>query len=617
MDERSFIRRLVLLAAVAVVSIAPVAPGMAAPGNWIPSDNERFGFGVVTDITQFDVSRLHAGWYVNWGAAPSSPHPDGLEYVQILRLCDPEYKHCSAPYYTPNGSKLAAIVRANPGTLWLVGNEPDCPYQDSVGPERYARTYHDVYATLKSLDPTAKVGIGGMVQASVLRMKWLNRVWSAYRSLYGTDMPVDVWNVHAFVLREVRPGHRCDNKGVWGAGIPPGLTDNCGLLVDTNDLDRMDIFDQQIRRFRQWMKDHGQQNKPLIVSEYGILFNQELGYGYERVRDYMLGTFDYFLNTKDTSIGFPADDYRLVQKWAWYSLDDDSFGWGTTWSALFDPRTHQIKQLGVEFGKYAQPLVHPYVDLAPTDIRVTSPPVYGRASSLGVSTDVFNWGNVQSPSTSVRAYVGGSAVGTGPLPPVPRRYAGERKSSIAGTVTISGPTVVRVAVDPDNRVQEWREGNNVLTSTIRVDLSAVGISADPTVPFVEGAGAQALGASVPMTGTHMAFFPRVDVSRRASVTLTLKVRNDGDVIVPAAQVRIGEGTTVGSNAIGTATLPSIAPGQEKTISVVWTDAPPGPHEIWAEVDPQNDVHEGDESNNAATMSLLVAGHRAFVPLGMR
>jgi hypothetical protein len=497
-----------------------------------------------------------------------------------------------------------------------VGNEPDCLYQDAVGPERYARIYHDVYTTLKTLDSTAQVGIGGMVQASELRMKWLNRAWEEYRQTYGTDMPVDVWNIHAFVLREVRPGHNCDGQGAWGAGIPPGLSENCGLLVGTNDLDRMDIFDQQLRRFRAWMKEHGQQNKPLIVSEYGILFNEQLGYGYQRVRDYMLHTFDYFLNTKDVSTGYPADDYRLVQKWAWYSLDDESFGWGTTWSALFDPNTHQIKQLGVEFGKYTQPLIRPYVDLAPTDARVTKPPVYGERSVLGISTDVFNWGNVQSSSTSVRAYLDDVPVGTGTLPPVPRRYAGERESSVSGTVTVSGPVVVKLVVDPDNLVQEWREGNNVITHTIQVDLSASGISADPTVPFVGSSGGQTAAAPEPMSGDHAVFFPHVDVSRRAVVTLTAEVKNTGDVTIPSAQVQIGVGDA-GSNPIGTVVLPSIAPGQERSASVVWKGAPPGTHEVWARVDPQNQVHEGDESNNEITASLFVADHRAYIPLGMR
>ena len=590
--------------------------GSAAQDTLFPSDNERFGFGVTTDITQFDVSQLHAGWYVNWGAAPSSPHPDGLIYVQILRLCDPDYHSCPPPYYTPNGESLARIVHANPGVLWLVGNEPDCPYQDSVGPERYARIYHDVYNTLKSLDPSAQVGIGGMVQASPLRMKWLNRVWSAYQQTYGSIMPVDVWNVHAFVLREVRPGHLCDGRGAWGAGIPPGLDDNCGMLVGVDDLDRMDIFDQQIRRFRQWMKNHGQQDKPLIVSEYGILFNQELGYGYERVRDYMLGTFDYFLNTKDQSIGYPEDDFRLVQRWAWYSLDDDNFGWGTTWSALFDPHTHQINQLGLDFGKYTAPLVRSYVDLTPDSINLVSAPVYGEKTAVDVRTSVFNWGNSQSPASAVRVSTGGVQEKDSYLPPVPRRYAGEATSSTKFSLLVSGPTTLTVKVDPNNIVPESREGNNTATMSLTVNLSAGNLISNPRVPFVGSHAAFSRHSQDRESLGNNIFFPTVSITRRTSVTLSLSVRNRGDVIIPQPEVQFGLGKP-GMDVLGTVSLPALAPGEEKSASLVWPDAPAGTHRVWAWVDPQNEVREGNETDNISTLDLLISTRQVYLPLGMK
>ena len=167
------------------------------------SANERLGFGVTTDVNDYDVGQLHAGWYVNWGPAPQAPHPAGLDYAQMLYICDGAYRDCggAAYAYWPTGPQLAAIVAANPGNLWLVGNEPDCPYQDSVGPERYAAIYHDAYQELKRLDPTAQVAIGGITQATPLRLRWLDRVWQEYQRCYGQPMPVDVWNVHAFVLR--------------------------------------------------------------------------------------------------------------------------------------------------------------------------------------------------------------------------------------------------------------------------------------------------------------------------------------------------------------------------------------------------------------------------------
>ena len=86
----------------------------------------------------------------------------------------------------------------------------------------------------------------------------------------------------------------------------------------------MTIFDEQIRAFRAWMKDRGQQNKPLIVSEYGVLYRHiaEADTAQE-VQDFMINTFDYFLNTQDCSLGYAADQCRLVQRWNWYSFNDN------------------------------------------------------------------------------------------------------------------------------------------------------------------------------------------------------------------------------------------------------------------------------------------------------
>lgn len=48
----------------------------------------------------------------------------------------------------------------------------------------------------------------------------------------------------------------------------------------------------------------------------------------EAVRDeFMCPSFDFFFNEKDTDIGYPADEYRLVLRWIWYSMDDDGGGY--------------------------------------------------------------------------------------------------------------------------------------------------------------------------------------------------------------------------------------------------------------------------------------------------
>jgi hypothetical protein len=236
---------------------------------------------------------------------------------------------------SPNAQTIAGVARSVPGSLWLVGNEPDrIAWQDGVTPVQYATAYHQAYHALKQADPTALVAIAGVVQPTPLRLRYLDAVLAAYQQLYGEPMPVDVWNVHNFILREER--------GSWGAEIPPGLPDNQGVLREVDDHDNLDIFKAQIWAFRRWMRDRGQQNKPLIVSEYGILMPPDYGFGPERVSRFLYGTFDFFFSTSDPSLGYPSDGNRLVQRWCWYSLSDTEFPSGN----LFDPQTSQMTLVG-------------------------------------------------------------------------------------------------------------------------------------------------------------------------------------------------------------------------------------------------------------------------------
>jgi hypothetical protein len=101
------------------------------------------------------------------------------------------------------------------------------------------------------------------------------------------------------------------------------------------------------------MKNRGQQNKPLIVSEYGILYHHAGLENRERVKSFMLNTFDYFMNTKDCDLGYAADDCRLVQRWAWYSLDDNRAEYNK-YGYLINPDTGALTYLGRAYADYAR-----------------------------------------------------------------------------------------------------------------------------------------------------------------------------------------------------------------------------------------------------------------------
>jgi hypothetical protein len=323
-----------------------------------PALSTRLGFGVGRPHSLEGypiVSSFRAGWYLTWGVEPNPDRPDGIQFVQTVRLhqdlecaIGTDFNRERCPYSTPHSyilsTDLAAIERAarnNPGSIWLIGNEPDrvdwgipgvrTGRQDEMLPELYAHAYHELYHFIKAIDPQAKIANGGIIQPTPLRLEYLTKVWDTYRKDFGTEMPVDVWNIHNFILRE---GRNSD----WGAGVPPGSSQPTGAYIGKRDdngnrtyhID-MDVFDQQIRAMRKWMKERGQQNKPLIVSEYGVLYSNNLifpngGHAVTDAKptiDFMVDSFDYFLNTRDCDIGFTADNCRLVQAWNWFVLNAD------------------------------------------------------------------------------------------------------------------------------------------------------------------------------------------------------------------------------------------------------------------------------------------------------
>jgi hypothetical protein len=283
-------------------------------------------------ITRFDVGSLHIGWYLDWGVRYSPERPGGIEYAQLVWISEGRST-------VPPGD-LRAIVRANPGALWIIGNEPECVNQGNSTPAQYATVYHELHTLIKSQDPSAQVAIGGVVQPTPLRLNWLDQVLDFYLATFGQPMPVDVWNIHNMILPEARDQ--------WGCDIPRGLDEVEGRLYAVEDNDSLEYFVQHVEDFCRWMRDRGQRDKPLIISEYGVLMPAEYGFSADRVNRYMNATFDYLLAARDDELGCPCDENRLVQRWLWYSLNDRPWdpesGEGFN-GALFDIR--HLKHPGV------------------------------------------------------------------------------------------------------------------------------------------------------------------------------------------------------------------------------------------------------------------------------
>lgn len=203
-----------ILAMLAAQVLAPFAGAEEPTANscLYPVPHERFAVAAPLDLNRFDLSSFPAGSYLDWRVNPLAPHPNGMVYYPMLNM--------SESGFSPSGSQLRELVLAHPNAAWIVGNEAETIWMENVTPETYARHFHDIYTTIKSVDPNARFVISGVAQVSVLRLAWLDRAWDAYRNMYGTDMPVDIWNIHPYVVNEMHQE--------WGSEIPTGIPNAVG-----------------------------------------------------------------------------------------------------------------------------------------------------------------------------------------------------------------------------------------------------------------------------------------------------------------------------------------------------------------------------------------------------
>lgn len=281
-----------------IVGCAPAITGYSRAG---------YGMSTRADPTVW-AERLGAGWFVDWGTrewgAAQKP-----EYWQMVRITDGQPR--------TELDEIRRLAQNYPGMVWVIGNEPDNTLQDNLAAEDYAVVFHSVSSLLEEADPGAKIAMGAVTQPSPLRLEYLDRVLQQYQSLYGEKLPVDWWTVHAYVLRE--------EVNSWGAGIPVGIEATSGMLIEPSEHGNLDLFYQGLVAFRAWMKVRGYQSTPLAVTEFGILLPPSFGYSPEVVAGYLDGTFQWLDAASDPLTGCPSDEYRLVQRWAWFSLADETF----------------------------------------------------------------------------------------------------------------------------------------------------------------------------------------------------------------------------------------------------------------------------------------------------
>jgi hypothetical protein len=267
------------------------------------------GFGLSSKAdADFWAEELGAKWFFDWSTKDSRKSRK-LEYWQTIRV--------NQNGYSPTQERIEYIASHFKGYTWIIGNEPDNSLQDNTTPEKYAQIYHELYTLIKSKDRSAKITIAAVSQPTPARLEYLNTVLDSYKNLYGEKLPLDWWNIHAYVLRE--------EENSWGAGLPVGISIENGELYEIEQHGDISIFQQNLINFRHWMKENDYQQVPLVVSEYGILLPEEFGFSQETIASYLKVTSEWMLSYQDQEIGFPDDDFHLVQKFAWFSLSDPNF----------------------------------------------------------------------------------------------------------------------------------------------------------------------------------------------------------------------------------------------------------------------------------------------------
>lgn len=520
-------RRLVIgvLLALGIGALWPAAFASAEPLAPQAGPSCLYGASVMSQQDMTWLNPLNVGWYTNFNFQAFSP-AGAAEFASVIRVQQLRNGCTRLSGYSTwpplDHPLLRAEILSRPGFLWLIGNEPDrgpnpedttCKNraQDDTAPEVYARAYHDIYYLIKGIDPTAKIANAGLVEVTPGRLQYLDIVWNTYRSLYGQDMPVDVWNMHIYILPEALPNGQPNGIANVAIGTDPALAiresgNNPTRCAEAGvycwaEHDDINAFSEQVVAMRRWMKNHGQQNKPLILSEYSVLYpyvfdnpndptscylRDEYGncFSPQRVTNFLNASGQYLETAADPSLGYPHDQYRLVQRWAWFSVQIKTPG---AVSNLADSTAGQLTLVGNAFANRAASVARP----ANLFVEAT----YGRLTILGsratgdvlLTAEVRNQGTAPTAQPITVGFYRDAAmtdlIGTAT---VPAGFAGCGSQTVLAQKVWAGlPAGVHqfwVKVDADNGVNESQEDDNVAQGQVRVSQLGVWLPLIATRP---------------------------------------------------------------------------------------------------------------------------------------
>lgn len=237
---------------------------------------------------------------------------------------------------------------------------------------------------------------------------------------------------------------------------------------------------------------------------------------------------------------------------------------------------------GTTVGVLAQDEPEPSPDLVPAELEhAPEDPIEGQNVTFTATVENDGDADVET-SFNVTFLVDGEQVGENKTVDGLRFGDSTEVTSDNWTAT-AGDHEARVVVDAHDDVDEADETNNeriasFTAAAAEVDLVLDELAASPEAP-IDG----------------------------ENVTLEATVENEGNVASNTTTVRF----FVNGSAFGAdVDVPSLAPGENATVSSATWTAVEGEHTIRAFVDPARDIDESDETNNDVERPLTVASDEA-------
>lgn len=180
-------RKVILIVILALVGMATVVYLLLPQGEspiatmWSVKKGVGMTSGTVTQTAQLNVA-----WGYNWGLNGSYFNPY-WQYVPMIH----------------KGTDIARIkemARNRPGIYWLVWNEPDQRTQENLQPADAARNYKKIYDAIMSVDPTAKLIVGGVSAPTSAGYGWIRMFRGEYYKLYRAWPKMAGLHVHNYLL---------------------------------------------------------------------------------------------------------------------------------------------------------------------------------------------------------------------------------------------------------------------------------------------------------------------------------------------------------------------------------------------------------------------------------